>query len=341
MTGMKKIAALAFCMLGGGNMAQAYTGWCTPDKGTQGFGFNFTPTITTVAENRAGMVKPRIYGWSLGTTYPGTCDCASNAGGNTYYNAEIPGLAFDRTLSGLNYYAINKYLSVATELYIQGNVKDYVATPLIDFDNQGSNMCAVSLNYGSGSQGYVSLYFIRPFVGQVVIPPTRILNVYGSKRMGTYSPIPLASVTMSATVTVPQSCNINAGQVINIDFGDIQARNIKTKGAVADGFTPKVVNMTLACNNISAGVKISLSINGEASSGDPTALTTTNKDIGIRILDATGGTVSPNSGLLPVNMNYSAQTGSSTMSVAPMNVSGNQPVVGKFNATATIRAEMQ
>ncbi|MFZ1873725.1 MAG: hypothetical protein WAU54_13290, partial [Chania sp.] len=195
MTGMKKIAALAFCMLGGVNMAQAYTGACTPDKGTQSFSFNFTPTITTVAENTAGITKPRIYNWNLGTSYPGTCDCAPNAGGNTFYKAEIPGLVFDRTLSGLNYYAINKYLSVASELYVQGNVKNYFATPLMDFDNQFGSICATTLNYGTGSQGYVSLYFIRPFVGQVVIPPTPILNVYGTKIKGSYSAIPLATVT--------------------------------------------------------------------------------------------------------------------------------------------------
>ncbi|OKP27179.1 fimbrial protein [Serratia sp. PL7] len=340
---MKKIAAIVFCMLAGMNMAQAASVWgsCTPDKGTQVFGFDFKPKIATVAENQAGLTKARIYNWNLGGTYPGTCNCGTNEGGNNYYKAEIPGLVFDRTLSGLNYYAINKYLSIASELYIGGNVKDYVATPINDYSNNSGTMCAVSSNYASGSQGYVSLYFIRPFVGEVVIPPTPILKIYGTKIKGRYDTIPLAQVTMSATVTVPQSCNINAGQVINVNFGDIKAGDIITKGAGVDGFTPKVVDLTLACSNISDGVKISLSINGEISSGDETALATSNTDIGIRILDAMGGTVTPNGGLLPVSMNYATQTGTSTMSVAPINVTGNRPSAGLFNATATIRAEME
>lgn len=341
MIGMKKTVALVFCVFGGVNMAQAATGWCTPDNGTQGFNFIFTPTVTTTAENQAGITKPRMYNWSLGTTYPATCDCAANIVGHTFYKAEVPNLALDRDLGGLSYYALNKYISVASELYIAGTVNDYIATPIDGFDNNADNACAVSINYGSGSKGYVSLYFIRPFVGQVVIPPTKILNVFGSKIKGSYSPIPLASITMSATVTVPQSCNINAGQVINVDLGQIKAGDIKTKGAMANGFTPKFVDLTLACSNVSDGVKVSLSINGEASSGDQTALATSNSDIGLRILDAMGGIVSPNSGKLPVNMNYSAQTGTSTLSVAPMNVTGKWPRGGLFNATATIRAEIE
>lgn len=338
---MKKITALVFCLWCSVNVAQAATGWCTPDKATKDFSFSLNSTITSIADNQAGISKPRIYNWNLGGVVQSTCDCAALTQGNTFFKTEIPNLAFDRTLNGLNYYAINKYLSVASELYIAGNAKVYAATPFIDFDNQVSNYCAVSAGYATGSQGYVSLYFMRPFVGQVVIPPTIILNAYGTKIRGSYSATPMTSVIMSGTVTVPQSCNINAGQVINIDFGKLQGKDIKTKGATADGFIPRNVDLTLACNNISDGIRISLSINGQASSGEPTALATSNKDIGIRILNATGEIISPNTGELPVNMNYSTQTGTSSMSVTPMNVTGEKPLVGQFTATATIKVEMQ
>jgi type 1 fimbria pilin len=195
-------------------------------------------------------------------------------------------------------------------------------------------------NWISGANGFVSLYFTRPFVGQVVIPNTKILDLYGTKVTGSYGGEPMSSVYMSGSVTVPQSCEINAGQVINVKFGNIMSNDIKDPGEIAKGFTPKVVDMTLACNNISNGVVVSLSFSGEPSGGDPTALKTDNNDIGVRVRDANNNIVPPVNGNLPVTFDYSSQTGTSSMSLAPMNVTGNAPAIGQFNAVATINAEI-
>lgn len=318
----------------------ADTGWCTATSGTNNFSFDFIKNFTNPNDNSSDMNFIRTYQWDLNKFYKAKCDCIS--GGQLYVRAQVPLGAETRSVDKLKYYSLNKYLEVASEIFIGGGRGAYIATPFTQDSNEQYDMCsATALDYATGSKGYVSLYFTRPFVGQVAIPTTKILDLYASRISGSFGPIPISSVYMSGSVTVPQSCNINAGQVINVDFGNIVASKIKTKGEIPEGMIPKLIDMTVACNNISDGVKISLSINGTASSDDPTALATSNNDIAVRILDATGTPVEPNNGLLPVIMNYAAQTGTSSMSLAPINVTGHEPAVGEFNAVATIKAEMQ
>ncbi|NXZ85447.1 fimbrial protein [Serratia fonticola] len=318
----------------------AATGWCTTVGGTKIYNFPFVKQYDNPADNKAGMYFHQTYQWNLAANYAANCDCTTPA--ITYYKAEVPSnLTATRDFDGLHFYSLNKYLEVATELWIGGLRGEHVATPFKDEGNNFVSACSGVTNWISGANGYVSLYFTRPFVGQVVIPNTKILDLYGSKVTGSYGGMPMSSVYMSGSVTVPQSCEINAGQVINVNFDNIMSNDIKTKGDIANGFTPKVVNMTLACNNISNGVVVSLSFSGEPASGDPTALKSyDNTDIGVRIRDANGNIVSPVNGNLPVTFDYSSQTGTSSMTLAPMNVTGNTPALGRFNAVATINAEI-
>lgn len=316
----------------------AATGWCTTVGGTKIYNFPFVKQYDNPADNKAGMYFNHTYQWNLAANYAANCDCTGSA--KTFYKAVIPDLTATRDFDGLHFYSLNKYLEVATELYVGGNVGKWFATPFPNIDNDFSSACTGVTNWISGANGYVSLYFTRPFVGQVVIPSTKILDLYGTKVTGSYGGMPMSSVYMSGSVTVPQSCEINAGQVINVKFGNIMSNDIKNPGEIANGFTPKVVDMTLACNNISNGVVVSLSFSGEPSGGDPTALKTDNNDIGVRVRDANGNIVPPVNGNLPVTFDYSSQTGTSSMSLAPMNVTGNPPAIGQFNAVATINAEI-
>lgn len=326
--------------------AMAATGWCQNNSGAPfQDSFSFINTFTSPSQNQTGMEFDRLYHWNTGGTYIAKCDCVSrNSYGPVLYKATIPGLAETQTRRGLNFYRLNKYLEIASELFIAGHLNQYVPTPVMN----KSNLYDTSLTCGSngsafdtGSRGYISLYFTRPFVGQVVIPPTIILNVYGTRTSGSYSSIPMTQISMSGSVTVPQSCEINTGQPINVDFGNIAANNFKTASQMPMGFTPHTVNMMVACTNISAGVKISLSFQGGQDSHDNSALATTNSDIAVRIESITGVKIPVISGMLPINMNYSTQTGDTTMKIYPINTSGNVPDGGGFTATAAIQAEIE
>ncbi|QLO36030.1 fimbrial protein [Klebsiella sp. RHBSTW-00484] len=324
--------------------AMAATGWCQNNSGAPfQDSFSFVQTFTNPSQNQTGMEFNRLYNWSTGGTYQAKCDCDTTSG-TVLYKTTIPGLVATQTRSGLNFYRLNQYLEIASELYIAGNLNQYVPTPVQDKSNLYDNPTACNSGGGpfdTGSRGYISLYFTRPFVGQVTIPPTIILNVYGTRKAGSYSSIPMTQISMSGSVTVPQSCEINTGQPINVDFGDIAANNFKTVNQMPTGFTPHTVNMTIACTNISAGVKVSLSFQGSADSHDNSALATTNSDIAVRIENITGVKIPMISGLLPVNMNYTNQTGDTTMKIYPINTTGNLPAGGGFTATATIQAEIE
>ncbi len=318
----------------------AATGWCTTVGGTQTYNFPFVKQYDSPGDNSAGTYFNRTYEWSLAANYAANCDCTASA--NTFYKAAVPGnLTATRDYNGLHFYSLNQYLEVATELYVGGNKRDWVATPFDNVDNLFPSACSGVKNWISGANGYVSLYFTRPFVGQVTIDNVKILDLYGSKVSGSYGGMPMSSIYMNGSVTVAQSCNINAGQVIDVKFGNIMSNDIKRMGEIANGFTPKVVNMTLACNNISNGVVVSLSFSGEPAGGDPTALKTDNTDIGVRVRDANNNIVPPVNGQLPVTFDYSSQSGTSSMTLAPMNVTGNTPALGQFNAVATVNVEIQ
>lgn len=337
---MGLLAGLAVLMIS--PQAMAATGWCQNNSGAPfQDSFSFVQTFTEPGQNQAGMRFNRLYEWNTGGNYWAKCDCGIITR-SVFYKAAIPGLTFTRTIDGLNFYRLNQYLEVASELYIGGKLKKFVPTPVQNQSNNNMLFCILKgVVFSTGSKGYISLYFTRPFVGQLTIPPTVILNVYGSTKSGSYSSIPMTQISMSGTVTVPQSCEINTGQPINVDFGDIAANNFKTAGQMPTGFTPHTVNMTLACTNMSAGVNIALSFQGAADSHDNSALATSNNDIAVRIENITGTKIPVLSGLLPVNMNDSAQTGETTMKIYPINTTGNLPAGGGFSATATIQAEIQ
>lgn len=320
--------------------AQAASGWCQTTTGTQKYVFNFNKTFTDPSQNQANSTIENAYSWSLGDNYTVQCDCTTRP--TTYFKTDIPSaLQFEHQANGLNYYKLNEYLAIATRIYIYKNGQ--MATPFTDMSNatdNGTVGCdSPSTNAVSGSDGQLSLYFIRPFVGEVTIPLTTVANLYASTVSGSYSNIPIASVAMQGSVTVPQNCTINAGQAINIDFGDIKTTDISTKGT--SSVTEKQISTTLKCSNISDGVKVTLSFKGTNDSNDNTALATSNNDIGIQVKNSNHAIVTPNQDELPVEMDYSAQQGTTTMYLSPINTTGSVPATGGFTAIATLNAEIQ
>ncbi|TQI81986.1 type 1 fimbria pilin [Serratia fonticola] len=340
------VVAVGLCLT---QQAQAATGICRALNGTQQYSFPFNQVFTDPAVNVTGKIIENAAGnnWSGGPTYPVTCDCPSPPFmSESYISASSPLMPGTTPINGMQSYILNDYLAVAAEVWVAGANPAYVAVP---FQNRSNGLtgntgqeCA-KWNYGSGSQGKITLYFRRPFVGTQVIPSTTLVNVFISSINGVSSPTPAATVSMSGTVTVPQSCDINP-QAITINFGDIMSTAFQKAGQKPDNFNKVNQKLTLACRNISDGVKIDLSFQGTPDGNDNTALKTTNDDIAVKIEDASGNVISPNNGRLPVNMNYTGQVDSSgvtEMNLYPINTTGKMPAVGVFNSTATVRVEIQ
>ncbi|AXF62863.1 fimbrial protein [Leclercia sp. W17] len=313
---------------------------CRSDSGTQRYDFLMDYTLKDPSENVAGRTINGAYQWSLGSTYLVSCDCTKPYG-PAWITAKVPERELVHTDGKLKFYAINDYLAVASEVWIAGERREMVATPFSGEINKNPEVRCKSFLYSTGSKGNISLYFRRPFVGEQIIPVTKVTDVYIATDKMTQSSEPVSTVWMSGKVTVPQSCVINGGGTIDVPFGDIMAGDITTKGEMAKNFTPHNVNLNVKCSNISEGVKVSLSFSGTPDMNDPTALSTTNKDVGVRMKDSKGDNLDPNGGELPLNMDYTSQIATSSITLFPFNTTGKMPETGDFTATATIRAEIQ
>jgi len=324
--------------------AQAAFGQCRPTSGTHGFAFRFSPTLTNPAQNVTGLVIENAAGnnWNLSDTYDVQCECSNRTASYVTAKSLLPQEV--RKDGRLTYYALNEYLGVASEVFIAGDRNQFIPAPFSNESNWKTEMqpdesCARA-PYSSGARGKIHLYFRRPFVGVTTIPNTRLVETYISVSSGVNSTIPVSVVSMSGTVTVPQSCEISP-QTVVVDFNDIMKPDFQTKGAMPRGFTPRQKELILACRNISAGVKVSLSFRGEADANMPTALKTSNSSIGVMINDLSGNPIAPQSGRLPVDFQYPTQIGRTGISLYPVNTTGQAPTVGTFNATATIQAEIE
>lgn len=289
--------------------------------------------------NYTNKINPAIYTWNTGGQYYVTCDCTGSS--NTFFKATTGDLT-ELTYSDSTYkfYKYNEYISIGTQIYLAGYYQKYETVPFTNITTQAAVPCSSS-SYGTGSQGNISLYFNKPFIGSLKIPTITVSELYGSRTSGSYPSTPLAKVTISGEITVPQTCKINDGQIIDIDYGKIISSNIKTKGAGADGFSGIVTQVAYVCKNMKDGVKIVFIFNGQAASGDSDSLATDNDDIGIRIENLQGQTVTPNSGKLLTQFDFSSQSGSASFKTYPVNISGNVPEAGRFSSTATITSNFE
>ncbi len=336
----KNAALLCLALAGGMLSTTAKAAACYATAGQKTYNFNMSYLLADPTQNSAGRVINSAYQWNLSGNYNVTCSCSGTYTG-AYITAKVPDTGQVYSDGNLNYYAINEYLAVASEVFIGGNYQGLKATPFTSVSNRNIATNCDKYPYATGARGTISLYFRRPFVGVQTIPLTKVVDVYIASDATTQASTPVSTVWMSGTVTVPQSCTINGGGVISVPLGSIMSGDIVTKGEMAKNFTPKNVNFNVACTNISEGVKVSLSFQGTPDANDPTAFSTTNNDVGVRIQNPSGSTIVPQGGELPLTMDYGSQVGKSAISLFPINTTGNAPDTGDFTATATIRAEIQ
>ncbi|HDE3076242.1 TPA: type 1 fimbrin D-mannose specific adhesin FimH, partial [Escherichia coli] len=74
------------------------------------------------------------------------------------------------------------------------------------------------------------LKVIRPFINMVEIPRQVMFTVYVTSTP--YDPLvtPVYTISFGGRVEVPQNCELNAGQIVEFDFGDIGASLFSAAG---------------------------------------------------------------------------------------------------------------
>lgn len=341
------LTSAAILMFSAGG-ASAGTGWCRSANGAHTYPIDYTKTFHGNWQNYSGKVEKRSKHWDLGDEYTAQCDCrgldlqAPDA--PVWYRAEVEGLSPGYNDGVLQYYRLNDYLDVASEVWIGGGLNRLLAVPFENVSNQDSAATCKGYttegHYTAGSKGYLSLYIRKPFIGHVVIPKTKIFDLYGSRISGSFGNEPMASVYISGSVTVPRECKVEyLDRTLTVNFGSILSTNFNGKGQ--EGTPEKRVDVELSCDNITDGVKVQFSFKGAQNKYDPSALATSLGNIGVRVKDADHHTLTPNTGNLPVKFNKFTQKGVATLFLAPINTTDKAPDTGIFNASATLNFEIQ
>lgn len=316
-------------------------GECRANDGTKIFSFSFIKTITDVKDNSVDQVFPGIYQWTVaGGSYSGECYCPTPiAPGPAYFKAESS-LPLYTQQGTKNFYKINDELAAAIRIEIKG--QGQVDVPF-EINNIGdsADKCNDHLSYSSGAVGSLDLMIIKPFIGIIPIQQTVLANLYSSLIPKIYGPIPISQVQINGHVTVNQSCEINAGNSIQVDFGDMYNGNFKGKGTKPEGVNSKTIQLGYKCNLVSKGMDVNMRFTGQSDSNYPNAFSTNNPDIGVIIQDGSGNPIQPNTGTIPMTVDYDTQTGSVDITTYPVSTTGNIPVVGQFTSRATVVVDFQ
>ncbi|EDP8646353.1 long polar fimbrial protein LpfD [Salmonella bongori] len=342
-------------LFSGQALAAADWGPCSSVSGAHAFSAVLDKTINNTSENASGVVFHDFWSWDLGGAYEAVCECPPGTDRtSTYYKATTP-LALGHSEGERQYFIINKNIQISADVWIQGEYVDYKTVPFDNVDNLSVSRvgCDVDpsspgVKFSTGSKGKLSLYIDHPFVGELQIPSTKILDLFGTRKPDVYNASPLASVFLSGNIIVPQGCELSSGSTLEIPFGEFKASDFKDrKGQVAKNATKFTKELQFKCTNISDGVKIFLRIEGMPNASDSNAIDMGNPDIGAVIEGANGNILVPNDASVNQELSVSGlvdgthRTASTTISAYPISTTGKLPAAGDFEGIATMRIDVE
>ncbi|WP_232095420.1 fimbrial protein [Serratia ureilytica] len=151
--------------------------------------------------------------------------------------------------------------------------------------------------------------------------------------------ITVMNLYVNLDVTVPQTCTINAGQVINIDFGNLSSGAFALAGARPEGVNDIVRSIPIECDGIAANTAMTLRLQADKVSGNA-VVTNANDDVGFVVADGSGTALTPNnlSSVIPFSLGNDNKS-SVTIRVYPVSVTGNKPAEGPVTSQAYLRVD--
>lgn len=306
-----------------------------------------TITVTNPDQNKAGVVIGSAYKWTL-SGYTQNCTCAQPATAREWHwttTTTLPSAGDDGWLIYSDY--LDAKLSITDPHFGTDGGTGTRTVPFSNVETMSvpNDPCGINRNYDSnatGSHGELALRIRKPFVGTVSLASTPIASLYSCLTTDEYCEpvgVPTINYTLTGTVTVPQSCIINAGQIISIDFGTMVNSAFKTAGQKPAGFTDKTFNVPIHCSGpgISEAMNMSVRLTATPVAGNSNAIGSDNNDVGVIVTNAEGNILQPNNinSILPFNVDSNGNA-SVTLKAYPISTTGNRPKEGVFNALATV-----
>lgn len=146
------------------------------------------------------------------------------------------------------------------------------------------------------------------------------------------------NVYLSLNVTVPQTCSINAGQTVIVDFGNISTGVFKTEGGRAQNINPKESTLSVTCDNIAAGTNLNMRLQANNVAGN--IVISDNSDVGFIVTDSSDKELTPNSlsSFIPFYLDGNTRA-NARIRVYPASVTGVRPDEGPVTSQAYLRID--
>ncbi len=309
---------------------------CTTTTGSPfNYSFNY---ILSSSENYVGYNT----GWQQKSTAGSwTASTPCNFKETLYYaSAPGAGLSLASAENGVNWYNIsgNEYIQVSSQISVwnRNTGSAFYGVPFTNIANDCDGKCTGAA--ATGSSVKVNFRIKRRFIGNAVVNNVNIFNLYANNRSGESVGTPVVTGFLSMSMTIPQKCELNTGQIITIDFGPISSSAFKVATKKPDGVNPITRSITVKCNGIEAQTNLTLRVEAEKVEGN--IIVSDNEDVGFIIADSNGRELMPNnlSSNIPFKLddNVSANV---VLKVYPASVTGRKPSEGVVTSRAYLRAD--
>ncbi|THD42312.1 adhesin [Enterobacteriaceae bacterium ML5] len=308
---------------------------CWRVSGPSTVAYDLSSAITT-ENNRAGEVV------SLVKNTVGSVRAACMQGGDgTTYRSYVTSLPVEKKIGEYSYLGLNEYLDAAMSI---NDTSAGVFYPPANYVHMGFDKNAKG---GGGSSFEVQdrelvfkILIKKPFIGRVNIPQRKFLDVYVTTGNGDALRNIVYSIYYSGAFDVPQSCVLDTGTTITMDFGNIGAPLFSSAGAgnKPARINPKTHTITVKCKNIDAQALLSMRLETDSASGN--AIVSSNKDVGFVVADGGQNPLVPNN--IDSKIKFQLDDNSAAMvpiTAWPVSITGNKPAEGKFTAEGYLRVD--
>lgn len=297
--------------------------------------YDLTDTFTT-ANNQVGqtVTLSQKSGW-VGVN----AVCPSGTTGTTTKRSYVTNFPIVSTENNFKYLKLNDYLDGAMQITDSAAGVFY---PPANYIQMGShpNVPKQKPFPVDDSRLVFRLKVTKRFINMVVIPKQTMFTVYVTTNAGEALSTPVYTISYSGTINVPQTCEINAGTMVQFDFGDIGASLFSQAGAGNKPASVPAQQKTVAikCTNVESQAYLSMRVEAEKAQGN--AMVSDNADLGFVVADSSGNPLTPNNinSKIPFRLDASAQA-QVGIRAWPVSITGNKPAEGKFTARGYLRVD--
>ncbi|EOF4704057.1 MAG: fimbrial protein [Klebsiella huaxiensis] len=340
---------------------RAATGSCEAEGSPGSFTTSFSSDWTK-EQNVEGAFIVLTSDTTSGDSYKMACDCPANSKVNLFYSTTTPLAA--SSYSG--YQQLNDNLDIKTAIIDIPGVPELPVPTGLTSVVKGTGLFGAATNnsvcsadpddvradaFSVGSNVSITFRVSKAFLGRMEIPSTHIATLKAAWSSSSSYPKGLtedvAWLYLQGSITVPQSCKINEGDVIRVDLGQISASKFTTKDQMPDGYTPVEFDITYDCGDTSLFGKndmLSLIVQGDDVASQYTLAARRREsdnvaDVGIQMSESSKASLIPFDGGI-INLGESA-AGTVRMKAAPYNLVGGVLQPGPFHGTATLTATIR